>query len=137
MTIRQVNQPQSETAAPSTSQSTVELQTESQGKSGRRRSNEDITQPRQHLNKERQPLQEEEQPRENTEDEPRPDHYSTGAPTRPDTSNVAPIGKKLDMFRDCFQEACQNLDLAVMLDSLDSFSIKDNQKLILDLISVL
>ncbi|KAH8434137.1 protein kinase family protein [Aspergillus melleus] len=56
---------------------------------------------------------------------------------RPDTSNAAPIGKKLDAFRNAFGETCQNLGLAVSLGSLDSFDVQDTQNLILNLISAL
>ncbi|KAL4861003.1 hypothetical protein BDV12DRAFT_191375 [Aspergillus spectabilis] len=74
---------------------------------------------------------------QDAEAEPRRDRYSTSSFTRPDTSNAAPIGTKLDAFRNSFREACENLGLAVTLDSLDSFGAEDTQNLILDLISSL
>ncbi|PYI35723.1 hypothetical protein BP00DRAFT_218463 [Aspergillus indologenus CBS 114.80] len=100
-------------------------------------SNQELTRSRQQPSRERLPPKEEQRLREDAEEESRRDSYSTSSLSRPDTSNAAPIGKKLDAFRNGFGEACQNLDLPVKLVSLDSFGVEDTQNLLLDLISAL
>ncbi|KAL2803187.1 hypothetical protein BJX63DRAFT_437204 [Aspergillus granulosus] len=55
----------------------------------------------------------------------------------PDTSNTVPIENSLDTVWDSFQKACRKQDLAVTLDSLDSFSIAETQLLMVNLISAL
>ncbi|KAL6239577.1 hypothetical protein BDW75DRAFT_250426 [Aspergillus navahoensis] len=137
MTNQHVNQLHSETAAVDNFRPTCVLEDESPGEGGQRYPIQEVTQSRQEPNRERRPPKEEQQPREDAEEDPRRDHYSTSSFTRPDTSNAAPFGKKLDAFRNSFREACQNLDLAVTLGSLDSFGAEDTQNLILDLISAL
>ncbi|KAL2809727.1 hypothetical protein BJX63DRAFT_434895 [Aspergillus granulosus] len=56
---------------------------------------------------------------------------------QPDTSNAAPIGNKLDVIRNSFQETCKDLDLAVTLDSLDFFDAEDTKILVIELIIAL
>ncbi|KAL4938313.1 hypothetical protein BDV06DRAFT_201141 [Aspergillus oleicola] len=137
MTNQRVNQLLSDTAALDTTRSTRVLENVSPREGNQRYSNQEVTRPCQRPNREQQPPEEEQRLREDAEEVPRRDCYSTNSSMRPDTSNAAPIGKKLDVFRKSFEEACQNLNLPVKLGSLDSFGVEDTQNLILDLISAI
>ncbi|CEL07695.1 hypothetical protein ASPCAL10851 [Aspergillus calidoustus] len=134
MTKQKDSQSDLETTALHTSRFTPVLEDKLRDERSQRCPSQETTQSRQQINEARPLLQEEQRPRAATKEQSKHEHYSRGAIAEPDTSNAAPIGNKLDAFRTSFQEACENLNLAVTLGSLQSFGVEDTQNLILDLI---